>query len=554
MSIQDLKKQSRRRRSHGTNSDTPAPTDSLSVEYGPALIGEDGHTAINQTHFAARYAKDSAVIHDPTVRRFFKYDAGTGLWQHQTADATGHEIGLTFHQIATEHNADYLLAKRTANTIHGLRELVRGICERRDVFNQRHDLIHVANGMLHLDDAGNVELKPFAPDYHSRNRSEIAWNPTADCPRFKSELLLSAMSAPDANLIQRYFGQCLLGVNLSQTMLICRGTPGGGKSTLANVIEGVIGRHNVTELRIAQLTERFELIRYVGRTLLSAKDTPGDFLNMRPAHVLKSLVGGDTLEGEAKHGNESFSVEGRFNVLISTNTRLRVKLDSDAGAWRRRMLIVDYQRPKPAKPIPGFDAILLRDEGPGILRWAVEGAIQLRQELAEAGTMQLTSDQSRRVDDLLSESDSVRSFVRDCIEAQHGAGVGIHEITTAYRDYCEGRDWEPLRDQQFQQQLPDAMLEYHRAPRRNDIQRDGKSVRGYRGVQLLGRPSDDSRTTQTPTKTNEIRHADDSDDLPELNAKKSEGTGCLLLTPGTPSEPSETHAPTPEDSNASLRF
>jgi len=196
------------------------------------------------------------------------------------------------------------------------------------------------------------------------------------------------------------------------------------------------------------------MIRFVGRTLLSGKDVPGDFLNMRPAHVLKALVGGDTLEGEVKNGNESFSVQGCFNVLISTNTRLRVKLDSDAGAWRRRMLIVDYARPKPTKPIPGFDSLLLREEGEGILVWAVEGAIQLKRELDTTGTIQLTEFQSRRVDDLLSESDSVRSFVRDCIISAHGTELTINDVTAAYRDYCEAREWDPLRDRQFQAELP----------------------------------------------------------------------------------------------------
>jgi len=181
---------------------------------------------------------------------------------------------------------------------------------------------------------------------------------------------------------------------------------------------------------------------------------------------------------------ESFSIEGRKNVMISTNNRLRVKLDSDAGAWGRRMLIVDYARPKPTKPIPGFDSILLREEGEGILRWAVEGAIQLKKDLDATGTMQLTEAQRRRVDDLLSESDSVRSFVRERIEQHHGSEIAIHELTATYRDYCEARDWGPLRDRQFQAELPDAMLEYHRATKRNDIPRDGKSVRGFRGVRL----------------------------------------------------------------------
>ncbi|MDD5677884.1 MAG: DUF5906 domain-containing protein, partial [Kiritimatiellae bacterium] len=350
------------------------PPDSPTSKYGPALIGAGDKMAINQSHFAARYAAESGIVHDPAVSRFYIYVPSTGLWQHQTDEVTVRDLAFCFQNIVTEEGYPDLISKRSSSLLHGLRELTRGIAERRDVFNQRRDVIHVANGMLAMDPAGNVELKPFGPDWFSRNRSEIAWNPKAVCPRFRQELLLSAMPEEDANLIQRYVGQCLMGINVSQTFLTLRGGAGTGKTTLANVIEGLIGRHNVTELRIAQLSERFELIRFVGRTLLSGKDVPGDFLNMRPAHVLKALVGGDTLEGEVKNGNESFSVHGCFNVLISTNTRLRVKLDSDAGAWRRRMLIVDYARPKPDKPIPGFDSLLLREEGEGILVWAVEGA------------------------------------------------------------------------------------------------------------------------------------------------------------------------------------
>ncbi len=461
-----------------------APSCAPTSKYGAFLICTDKEQTINQMPFAERYVADSGAIYDPAVKRFYAYAPATGLWQHQTDETTLREIGLCFQRVVEQEGFPDIIAKRTANMLQGLRDMARGMAERRDVFNQRRNVIHVANGMLELGPGGTVELRPFSPNWYSRNRSEIAWNPTADCPRFKQELLLSAMDEDDARLIQRYVGQCLLGDNLSQTCLVLRGTPGGGKSTLANVIEGLIGRHNVTELRMAQLCERFEFIRYVGRTLLTGKDVPGDFLNMRSAHVLKALVGGDTLEGEVKHGNDSFSIEGRFNSMITTNTRLRVKLDSDAGAWRRRLLIVDYSRPRTAKPIPNFDLQLLREEGEGILRWAVQGAIDLRRELDATGCIQLTDMQRRRVDDLLSESDSVRSFVRECVAVAHGAEVAIIELMAAYRDYCELRDWEPLRDRSFQAELPDAMLEFYRSPRRNDIRKDGKNVRGFRGVCL----------------------------------------------------------------------
>ena len=470
---------------------------------GEALIWGQ-RIGINQVYFATQYAVDSAVIFDPGIKRFYIYDENTGLWLHQSDGRTLTELGQSFQQVVNREvdrvrtaegiedaekavlvaRVQALISRRTASMLKQLRDLVCGIAERRDAFGHARSEIHVANGMLAIDGEGNVELRPFGPEYYSRNRSGIAWDPVAPCPRFLDELLLPAVRADDARLIQRYAGQILLGYNLSQTMLLLRGTPGGGKSTLANVIEGILGRHNCTELRTKHLSERFELVRLIGRTLLSGKDVPGDFLSTKPAHVLKALVGGDVLEGESKGGNESFPIKGVFNVLITTNTRLRVKLDSDTSAWRRRLLIVDYDLPPVAKPIPMFADELVKTEGPGILRWAVEGAVQLLSELAEHGRLVLTDEQSRRVDDLLSESDSVRSFVRDCIERARGEDMTISELGTAYRDYCDAREWEPLRDREFQAQVPDAMLEYHRATKSHDLRRDGKSQRGFRGLKL----------------------------------------------------------------------
>jgi len=535
------------------------PSDGLTAAYGLPLVGDGEKLVINQMRFSAQYVRSSGVVHDPTLKRFYVYEEDTGLWRHQSDDATLERLSETFAWLLAEVGAEGLLRSRSASMLKGLRELARGIAEARDVFAKRPAAIHVANGMLVIGNDGAVTLEPFGPQWYSRNRSEIRWNPDADCPRFKRELLLSAMDGDDAGLIQRYAGQCLLGFNRSQTFLVLRGTAGGGKSTLANVIEGVIGRHNVSELRVMQLNERFELVRFVGRTLLSGKDVPGDFLNSKSAHVIKALVGGDTLEGEAKHGNESFAVPGIFNVMISTNTRLRVKLDSDAGAWRRRMLIVDYARPKVARPVPGFDALLLREEGEGILRWAVEGAVRLMRELRDFGVIQLTDAQSRRVDDLLSESDSVRSFVRECVVACHGGEVTIQDLAAAYRDYCEARDWEPLRERQFQAELPDAMLDFHRAGRRNDIRAGGKAARGFKGVRLqpYGGGAGGSAVGAGPDASDGLREvdageadlfdgaspieggfSDGSDGLFKVNAYENENSDVI-----TSGEPSEASAP-----------
>ena len=85
---------------------------------------------------------------------------------------------------------------------------------------------------------------------------------------------------------------------------------------------------------------------------------------------------------------------------------------------------------------------------------------------------------------LLLESDSVSSFITDCVKPDGGSTVTINEMLIAFNEYCDQRGWQPLPERVFQKQLPDTMLSIHRAARRNDIKRDGKCQKGYSGMSL----------------------------------------------------------------------
>ena len=82
-----------------------------------------------------------------------------------------------------------------------------------------------------------------------------------------------------------------------------------------------------------------------GKTLLIGSDVPGNFLQRSGAEVLKKLTGHDFIEAEFKGGNARTSLTGVFNILITSNNRLRVRLDGDEEAWRRRLLLVKFENP-----------------------------------------------------------------------------------------------------------------------------------------------------------------------------------------------------------------
>src|SRR5207237_8278063 len=131
------------------------------------------------------------------------------------------------------------------------------------------EFIPSENGMLHVSDK---ELLPFSPTYRRRNKLAVPFDPSATSPLFLDTLMRAALDPDDLDLLQRWCGLALIGENLAQRLLVLSGTAGGGKGTFIRVLVGIIGQANVGTLRTQLLTERFEVGRFLGKTLLYGAD------------------------------------------------------------------------------------------------------------------------------------------------------------------------------------------------------------------------------------------------------------------------------------------
>lgn len=466
----------------------PAQEYKLADEHGaPFTVSERGKLNLNSMYFVARYGEEHDILHEPDEGVFYSYRPSDGLWTAQTVASLKIQFAVDLKGYADAQPPNHgtqIINARNDRFLGSLVSLLQGHAEEREAFQKLSGIIHAKNGMVHLD-AYPPRLLPFAADYRSRNSAPVVYEPGADCPRFKTELLESALEPDDVSLIQRYAGALLMGHNAAQRILTLVGTAQGGKSTLVEIIEKIIGLKNVGQLRTKHLADRFEVGRFIGRSLLTGKDVEGNFLEMPGASTLKALVGHDLLDAELKTSNAKFQIRGDFGMVITANSRLRVRLDGDTDAWRRRLLIISYNRPKPTQRIADFAERLLQEEGAGIFGWMIKGAYQHLAELEERGDFKLTERQQRRVDALLAESDSVREFIRQRVEPCPGADVAVFELIEAYSAFCDEMGWEPLGARRVENALADAMQELRRAARRNGIDRDGKAKRGFANMRLV---------------------------------------------------------------------
>jgi phage/plasmid-associated DNA primase len=145
-------------------------------------------------------------------------------------------------------------------------------------------------------------------------------------------------------------------------------------------------------LRTKRLEGRFEMGRMLARTLVIGADVPVWFLNQEASYRLKSIVGGDLLDAEKKCSNVYFTIPSEFNVLLTANARLCVRLDGDRGAWERRLTIIHYGTPRTGPRIDNFAQKLIKEEGIGILNLALKGLRKLRVEMKACGDIKLSEE------------------------------------------------------------------------------------------------------------------------------------------------------------------
>ena len=477
----------------------------LSQSYGePFFRNPNNSITLNESFWAGLYATEHIVIYEPDEKTFYEYHPPTGLYVGVSVDSIKSAIAARMLDASRKMNVPELRKKRTDSCLNHVIGHLKGIVEKRHAFLDRSQKrIHLANGVLVFNSDMSAAMMPFSPQFLSRNQSPIAFDESARCNRFLNELLLPAVDAEDVILIQKYIGLCLLGWNLIQRFLILDGEGGRGKTQLAIVVQNLVGLQNVSQLRTEHLAERFETYRFLKKTLLAGVDVPAGFLSTKGAGVLKGLVGGDWLDAEQKGGNGNFQVQGTFCVLITSNARLRVRLEGDLSAWRRRLLIVRYEAPAPAKKIPDFGKLLIDTEGPGILNWAMQGLRALLDDVALTGDIALTERQIGTVDSLLAESDSLRNFLIECVEQAPDSDLTVSEIVEAYAQYCPGRRWKAMPITVVHDQLEGLMLELFGTAKSNSLERNGKKAhRGFRRVRFKNQ--DGTPDPETPRASEDL--------------------------------------------------
>lgn len=243
------------------------------------------------------------------------------------------------------------------------------------------EMIPFANGLVHVRTG---KLYPPTPKFFCLWSSPVTYDPTAECPvwdRFQASVYEGRRD--NIELLEEWFGYCMIGYDGLHKFLYRQGRPGGGKGTEWRILEHIIGRGGLASMAINQLggEDKHGTAYIQDKAVVVFPDASMERgpETRRTLAIVKQLSGGDGLTVRGM-GRASSTDKSYAKVYIATNKFTKMPDE----ALQRRILFqksdVEYAK-TPTKPAhPEFDPHLERKlevELSGIVNKIVRGVGRL---------------------------------------------------------------------------------------------------------------------------------------------------------------------------------
>lgn len=414
----------------------------------PVLRVERGQTSENETDVgnAERFARlyGDRVRFVPPWGRWLIWD-GCRL-AHDTRNqhrAFAIETVRSIYQEASEQEekarrrelANHAKRSESATRLRGMLETAQAL-PKLIVTPEQLDadpwMLNVQNGTL---DLRTGELQPHRIESLITRVAPVAYDPAATSPRFLA--FLRRVLAGDEELLcylQRAVGYMLTGLTVEQVLFVLYGLGANGKSVFVTLLAEMLGDYATTADFSSFLERRGEsirndLARLAGARFVAASEsTEGRQL---AEGMVKQLTGGDRIVARFLRA-EHFEFRPQFKLALVTNHKPRIR-GTDEGIWRR-IRLVPFTVTIPEEERDPELAEKLREELPGILRWAVDGCLAWQRErLGTPARVREATEQYRE------EEDPLADFFDSVCVIESGASVNATELFNAYEGWA-GKD------------------------------------------------------------------------------------------------------------------
>ena len=308
--------------------------------------------------------------------------------------------------------------------------------------------LNTPGGILNL---ATGQLEPSRPERLHTRMTATAPDPNQPTPRWNQFLADTFAGHEDVlPFLQELAGYSLTGSVTHHVLPFLHGPGGNGKSVFLDVLRHILGDYAGSTpakfLMSNSQQHETEIARLSGLRLVIASEVNQD--DKFDEAKVKLLTGGDALTARFMR-QDHFTFTPTHHLWLMGNHQPKVSAGGESF-WRRLRLIPFSNIVPDEKKIENLDRLLIEEEGPGILSWAIQGAVRVIRDgmRAPESVMAATSTYA-------SEEDILARFLADrCIvTGNQAARIDTADLRAAYARWCEGEGERPLSPQVFGREL-----------------------------------------------------------------------------------------------------
>jgi putative DNA primase/helicase len=327
-----------------------------------------------------------------------------------------------------------------------------------------NEIVSMQNGLLHVP---TRTLLPHTSRFFVHHSLPFGF--LRDTPAPRGWLALMSQLWPDdessVSGLQEAMGYLLAGGTNLQKIFLMVGPKRAGKGTIARVLTGLLGAHNVAAPTLSSLATNFGLSPLIGKPLAVVADAR---LSPRTeSHVvverLLSMSGEDSLTVDRKY-RDPWTGRLPTRFLILTNELPR--LTDSSGALPSRFVVFVLTKSFYGSENPRLTEELIA-EAPSIFMWALTGLDRLL-ERGHFEQAPASREALQRLDDLASP---IGAFLRDQCVVSATARAAADDVWNAWRSWCELENRYPGSRALFGRDLHSAVPTIHRVRARSGEER-----------------------------------------------------------------------------------
>lgn len=329
-----------------------------------------------------------------------------------------------------------------------------------DDFDQVPGYLNLPNGMYDLDDD---RLVPHDRSMMFTNMFGTHYDPEAKAPKFRQFMETVVPDPQMRSFIQRAIGYSLTGRPNQRALMILWGLKRTGKSQFTELMQGLFGSYGYTAMAgtFHKVEKRGDAATpgqhsLKGKRFVSISETSEDAVLDEDA--IKRFTGTDSVSTRGLYQKDE-NWKPQCVIWIVTNNKPRLSADDNATWDRVKLAHFPTQfsargTGDTLKEIPEYAQLLLAEEAPGILNWALEGL----REFKELGGLSEPEQVAEAVEAHRRDMDPVSQFWDQQVEEQlltpaDGAEFDVRALFKAYETWCQDNRFHALGQRRFNQRI-----------------------------------------------------------------------------------------------------